>query len=303
MNKNEKEVNSVPFLIKEVDNKLTTAGKPYQSLKIVDVSKKAMDAVVWNHDFVNLLTANNVVLLSGKLSEYKGVPQLSIDFVMQGDISSIDLFIEVAPVKKEALISEFEVFINQIKNQDIKRIVTAFVNKYQIKIYEYPAGKAIHHDYRYGLLHHTVLMCRLGAFIAKEYPGVNQDLLMAGIIIHDLMKVEELSDATNPEYTKAGKLIGHISLGAMELKTLADELKIEGEVPLLLEHMLLSHHGELDFGSPVLPLTLEALILSQIDLIDSRINIVTKALKDTEPGEFTQKVFALDGRSFYKPKL
>ena len=103
-------------------------------------------------------------------------------------------------------------------------------------------------------------------------------------------------------YSLEGKLLGHISIMCAELRTAAKELHIESETPILLEHMVLSHHGQLEFGSPVLPLTKEALLLSMIDNLDSKMLVVEKALEEVAPGEWSQKVFALDGRSFYKPK-
>jgi len=145
-------------------------------------------------------------------------------------------------------------------------------------------------------------MADLGEAIVKLYPSVNRDMLMAGIILHDLGKTLELSGPIIPKYTLEGKLLGHISITHAEIQKTVDELQITGEVPVLLSHMVLSHHGKMEFGSPVLPLTREAYLLSAIDDIDAKMMMLDKAYDQTPEGEFTSRVYALDERSFYKPK-
>ena len=138
--------------------------------------------------------------------------------------------------------------------------------------------------------------------MANKYEDINRDLLITGALLHDFGKMVELEGPAVYHYSLEGKLIGHISIMCAEVREAANKLNITSEVPVLLEHMILSHHGHLEFGSPVLPLTKEALILSIVDLLDSKIMIVSKALDVTEPGEFTSRIFHLDNCSFYKPK-
>lgn len=149
---------------------------------------------------------------------------------------------------------------------------------------------------------HTVSMLELGEFLSKKYPDINYDLLMSGIILHDLGKTIELEGDIVFKYSLEGRLLGHISIMAAEIRKAAEKLGIKSDVPMLLEHIVL-HHGQLEYGSPVMPLTKEALLVSLIDNLDSKMTIVTKALEGVEKGEFSQKVFALDGRAFYKSKL
>ena len=132
---------------------------------------------------------------------------------------------------------------------------------------------------------------------------MDRDYLIAGVIIHDLGKIEELSSPVVTEYTKEGKLLGHISIMDARLLQIGKEIGLEdSEELLLLRHMVLSHHGQYEYGSPVRPETMEAEILNLIDNIDARINTIDKALSEVKEGEFTQKIFALDNRFFYKHK-
>ena len=147
---------------------------------------------------------------------------------------------------------------------------------------------------------HTVSMLEIGEFLYHKYPDINYDLLMSGIILHDLGKTIELEGDIVFKYSLEGRLLGHISIQAAEIRKAADKLGIKSDVPMLLEHIVLSHHGQLEYGSPVMPLTKEALLVNLIDNLDSKMTIVTKALEGVEKGEFSQKVFALDNRMFYK---
>lgn len=169
--------------------------------------------------------------------------------------------------------------------------------------FDYPAAVRHHHEFVSGLSFHVVSMLRLAKSIADLYPTVNRDLLYAGVILHDLGKVIELSGPISTTYTLEGNLIGHISIVVEEVSKMADELGIEGEEVVILKHVLLSHHGKGEWGSPKPPLVREAEILHQIDLMDATMNMMDKALRHTKPGEFTERVFGLDNRSFYNPKF
>ena len=130
---------------------------------------------------------------------------------------------------------------------------------------------------------------------------LNRDILYGGVILHDIGKIEELSGSILPKYTLKGKLVGHISIMQAKVEEVATRLEIKSEVPILLQHMILSHHGKLEYGSPVLPLTKEAEVLATIDNLDARLNMINKALGNIEEGEITNRLFSLEDRSFYKP--
>lgn len=167
---------------------------------------------------------------------------------------------------------------------------------------EAPAATRNHHEFMSGLAYHVVSMLHLAKSIANLYPSLNTDLLYAGIILHDLGKVRELSGPIDTEYTIEGKLIGHISIIASEIHQAANELGIEGEEVMLLEHIVLSHHGKGEWGSPKPPLLREAEIIHYIDNLDAKMNMMDRALQKVEPGQFSERIMPLENRTFYRPK-
>ena len=180
-------------------------------------------------------------------------------------------------------------------------IVEEIIKGNYISFCNYPAGTRNHHEYASGLLYHTVSMLKLAEVICDLYPSLNRSLLYGGVLLHDVGKVSELSGPIVPKYTTQGLLLGHISIIQAEIKKVSEKLAITSEIPMLLQHLVLSHHGEHEFGSPVLPMVKEAEILNYIDNIDCRMNMMDKALEGVEEGEFTPRQFALENRSFYKP--
>jgi 3'-5' exoribonuclease len=166
----------------------------------------------------------------------------------------------------------------------------------------FPAAQRMHHAERSGLLHHTTDMLRLARAMLEVYPWLNRDLLLAGVIIHDLGKMEELkSDPTGnvSDYTREGQLLGHLVLGIKNLNRTAERLGIRGEPVILLEHMLLSHHGESEYGSPKAPMFPEAEALHWIDMTDARMNTMKSAADKTPEGAFSEKIFSLDRRVYH----
>ena len=195
--------------------------------------------------------------------------------------------------------------IFKIENPIWQRIVRSLYTKYDKEFYSYPAAKTNHHAFESGLAYHTATMVRLADAIGDIYPQLNKSLLYAGIMLHDLAKVIELSGPEQTEYTVRGNLLGHISLIDSEIIKTVMELGIDDtrEEVVLLRHVILSHHGLLEYGSPVRPRVMEAEIIHMIDNLDASMMMMTTALGLVDEGEMTNKVFAMDNRSFYKPKL
>ena len=144
-------------------------------------------------------------------------------------------------------------------------------------------------------------MLDLAKALCELYPSLDRNLLYSGIILHDLGKVIELSGPVSAAYTVEGNLLGHITIIVNEIGKAAEELGIHGEEVVVLQHIVLSHHGQLEWGSPKQPMIKEAEILHMIDNIDAKMNMLDRALKRVKPGEFTERIFALDNRAFYKP--
>jgi 3'-5' exoribonuclease len=204
----------------------------------------------------------------------------------------------------EDLIEYIEKALNSIENKNIKALTEAILNPLKDKFFLYPAATKFHHAYIGGIAHHTVSMLKLMEGFLKNYPFLNRDLLTSGIILHDLFKVEELTDYKDPSYSRDGKLLGHISLGAQAIYKASYELELgESEERVLLEHMVLTHHYYGHFGSPKKPNLAEALALHFIDNIDAKFVVLGEALSQTEEGTFTQSLNIIDKERFYKPKI
>ena len=292
------------FLVGSVSKGVNATGGSYFSVELRDASgtitAKKWDATLEDE---KIFVAGNVIELSGETNKYKDQLQLKILSAELVPLNEIDVerFVKAPPVSKETLIKRFKDHVSSIKNEDCLRIIRYFMDKFGDNIFSYPAAVSIHHEYSSGLLMHSVTMADIAASLCDTY-DVDHDLIITGCLLHDLGKIIELEGPIVYKYSLEGKLLGHISIMAAEIRKAGQELKITSEIPMLLEHMVLSHHGQQEFGSPVMPLTKEALLLSLIDNLDSKMVVVSKALQDVEEGGFTNKIFPLDNRAFYKPK-
>ncbi len=251
-----------------------------------------------------VLTPGNIVYVEGDVVIYKNNPQLKISSVTPLEASEVDLarFTKESPLSQDELDKKLNYYIDSISDPLLKKTVTIAINKYDKEFHNLPAGKNIHHDYRHGLITHVVSMCEIAEFLTQHYGDIDYDMLMSATLLHDIGKSKELEGEVSYSYTLEGKLLGHISLGEVIVSEAASEAGLDHEKTTVLLHMILSHHGQLEFGSPVLPQTKEALLLSLIDSLDSKMAAVSKALDGVAPGDSSQKVFALDNRTFYKPK-
>jgi len=295
------------LLIKEAKKGVTTVGKPFMSLVLQDRSGD-IEAKLWdtNEEHENLYRAQIIVKVGGEIHDYRGKNQLRVKQIRparEDEGVTISDLLPTSAVPKEQLFEELTQYFFQIQNPNISRITRFLVKKYQDRLIIYPAATKNHHDYASGLIDHVVSMLKLSEAICNLYPTLNRDLLYAGVILHDIGKVIELSGPVGTMYTVEGNLLGHISIMVNEIGQAATELKIEGEEVMLLQHLVLAHHGKEEWGSPKKPMIQEAEILHYIDNIDAKMNMLTRALDKTKPGEFTERLFPLDNRSFYKPTI
>lgn len=285
---------------------VTNAGSPYLSLTFQDASK-SIDGKLWDvkPEIEKALETGKVYHFEMEINTYRGALQAKVLSVSPVDENSINMadYVLSSPISKNELANGISDAVNQINNKTLAMIVTALLKKYDNDFYEYPAASKIHHAYFGGLATHTYEMLKLAKVICEVFPQIDKDYLVSGVIIHDLGKIEEYESPYAPEYTKEGKLLGHISILDANLLDVGKMLKLEdSEELLLLRHMVLAHHGEYEYGSPVRPKTLEAEVLNFIDNLDAKVNIIDKALSETKPGEFTNKVKSLEDRPFYKHK-
>jgi 3'-5' exoribonuclease len=294
------------YLIKNCVRGVSSSSSANAYLNIVLQDKSGtIDAKKWDasqEDFEKFVPGT-VLRIDGNAYLYRDKLQVKVRDAFSVDPNEIDVstLIIDSPIPLEDLLKQFTFYKDSVKNEDCKKILDAVFKKYYKPFIDYPAAVTCHHDFYHGLIYHTVSMCNLAAAVYKNYPDVDYDILISGCLLHDIGKVVEFTGPIATKYTLEGNLLGHISIGMSIVKEIADENKIDSEVPLLLEHMILSHHGKQEFGSPVLPETREALLLSMIDEMDSKMMVLDKAYKDVAEGETTDRIFALDGRTFYKP--
>ncbi len=293
------------YIVKSSLKGVTTNGLTYLTIILQD-SSGTIEAKKWqvNNDDIDTFKMGNVVYIDGEVIDYKDKLQVKIfgGNVVNPKNADMDSLIPASKFKKDELIDKLKLFLSTIKNEKLKKIVYDIFSIYKEKFISYPAAVSNHHDFLRGLMEHTVSMCEIAKMISAHYSSLNYDLLISGCLLHDIGKCEELSGVIATTYTKEGSLIGHLVIGAILIDESAKRLNIAGEEVTLLKHLILSHHGKLEFGSPIPPLTREALILNIIDEMDSKMMALDKAFSETEGGEFSQRIFPLDNRSFYKLK-
>lgn len=293
------------LLIKSVTKGVTSTGKPFLTIILQDhtgdIESKLWDSTAEDEQ---LYIPEKIVKVMGDITSYRGKAQLKIKQirpVTDQDGVSVHEFVETAPISQDEMIDVITQAIFEMQNPNIQRITRHLVKKHQKAFLEFPAATKNHHEFVSGLAFHVVSMLRLAKSIAALYPSLDTDLLYAGVILHDLGKTRELSGPVAPSYTMEGNLLGHISIMYAEIADAARELGIEGEEVVILQHMVLSHHSKAEWGSPKPPLVREAEILHYIDNIDAKMNMMDRALGKVKPGEFTERIYPLDNRSFYKP--
>lgn len=296
---------SLEVIIKRSDFRLAKNGKNFLSLVFEDKSGQ-IPGKYWDasEEDAKKFHVGAVVQLEGRRDLYQGKPQVNITRLGLLDISTVDMsqFVQTAPIKRADMENEFEDVFLQITNGAWNRIVRYLFKKYHDRFFTSAAAKSNHHDFQGGLAFHTLSMVRQAENLADQYPQINRALLIAGACLHDFGKIIELSGNLDIEYTFEGNMLGHITIVDEEIVKAAQEMDIslESEDMILLRHMILSHHGLLEYGSPERPKILEAEVLHNIDMMDASINMITKALDKTENGNFSERIFGLDNRSFYK---
>jgi 3'-5' exoribonuclease len=294
------------FLLQDAYAKTTLAGKPFLSMVLSDCTG-TIDAQIW--DYTGPVTPKDtgaVVKIRGTVSEFKGTLQITVDRLRHadaGDQYSVGDLVPTAPIDVEATWKKLQEIVVSIEDHDYKSICQEMMNRHGEKMKSLPAAKGIHHSFLNGLLMHTAYMLQTADFLAGMYRSViDRNLLIAGTLLHDFAKCEEFATSSLglvTDYSMKGQLLGHLVMGAHEVANIADELRIPEEKSVLLQHLILSHHGEPDFGAAVRPMCAEGELLSYIDMIDSRMEIYRETLEEIPAGEFSKRIFALDRRIYH----
>lgn len=296
------------YVLKSAFLKTTAAGKPFLSALLGDRTG-TMDCKVW--DYSGPVGAapedlGKVVKIRGLVSEFKGAPQLTVSRIRmatpvdQYDVSNL---VPVAPIDKNAALLQAKDLISTLTDPDYRRIAETMLDRHWQAFQSIPAAKSVHHSFLSGLLMHTVNMLQAADFFAKLYANIiDRSLLLTGTLLHDFAKEQEfvfseLGIVT--DYSTRGQLLGHLVMGAQEVRELAQELGTPEEKSLLLQHMILSHHGEPEFGAAVRPMCAEAELLSEIDLIDSRMEIYAENLSGVPVGSFSGRIFSLEKKIYH----
>lgn len=293
-------------LVKSCDKKISKTGAAYLDMVLADKSGE-ISAKLWDykpgvHDEIK---ANTIVKVRGVEQMYNRQPQFRVERirpVSPGDGVDLGDLVPSADYSSDELMQKLLAAVAAIRNPDLQKIVRAVLDEYGEKMKDLPAAYRLHHAIRGGLLLHTISIVRLAQSVAAIYPTIDEDLLISGAILHDVAKTEEFVVAPSglvSGYSVPGELLGHLVMGAMIVERIGTAIGADRDTMMLLEHMLLSHHGEPEFGAAVRPSFLEAEVLSQLDLLDARIYEIENAMLPVETGGFTSRQWALEDRKFY----
>lgn len=295
-------------ILKKCDEKKAKNGSTYLDLIIGDKDGE-LPAKLWDYNGSNIFEAEMVVKIRGTVEQYNGKDQFRISQIRPAAASDNYNISELVPTSEVGGAQIFDMLmkrVNAFKDNDLKAVVSSIMQDKKDILITCPAAFRLHHAMLGGLMLHTMSIVRMAEEICKIYPNINKDLLLSGAILHDAAKTWEFEFSKTglvKSYSKEGELIGHLVKGAMYVEEKAKELKISSEKITLLEHMILSHHGVPEFGSPVRPMFLEAEILSSLDTLDAAIFEINNATGKVEAGSFTDRQWALDNRKLYNHGL
>lgn len=293
-------------LIKSLDKKTSSKGDTYLDMTLSD-SDGEINAKLWRYvpEVHGEYTVNELIKIRGVVSQYNGSDQLKIDRIRhvtpEDGVNAAD-YVKSADYSGEQMYNELYGIAAAFKDEDLKKIVLAILEDERLPLLYWPAAFKLHHAVRGGLLMHTLSIVRLAEGVCTVYPFVDRELLISGAILHDIAKLKEFTVADSgvaTGYSNEGNLLGHLAMGAMVINEYAEKLDIDRKTAMLLEHMVLSHHGDPEFGAAVRPMFIEAELLSELDLMDSRVYEMREAVAGTNPEEFSGRIWAMDNRKLF----
>ena len=294
------------YVLKSAMLKTSANGKSFLNAVLSD-RDSAVAAKVWDYPGpISTAEEGKVVKIRGTVSEYLGDLQVVIDRIRlaeESDPVDLSLLVPVAPIDVEKTFEEVERLVASIQDKDLRAVCQIMLERHAQALRTIPAAKSVHHGFVSGLLMHTADMLRLADFLAAQYAAiVDRSLLLAGTLLHDFAKEQEFVRSELglvTDYSVKGQLLGHLVLGAQEVARVAEEVGMPEERSLLLQHMILSHHGEPEFGAAVRPVCAESELLSCIDRIDSRMEIYRETFQEVPVGAFSGRIFALEKRIYH----
>jgi 3'-5' exoribonuclease len=282
------ELSTAVFLVSTKEIRQKRTGEPYLSLVLSDRTGE-IDSKMWDNvtEIMETFDRDDFVKVKGLMQLYNNRPQFTIHKLRRVEDLEIDFrdFFPASLQDPEAMWTELRAIVSAIANRHVRALLNAFLDdpdiaaRYRVA----PAAKSIHHAFRRGLLEHVLSLLKLAKLVGGHYGSIDIDLLVAGIVLHDIGKIYELSYERGFGYSAEGQLLGHI---AIAIRMIADKLRAFPEFPVelrnLIEHMVLSHHGQLEFGSPKVPVFPEALLLHYLDDMDSKMECM-RVLIDRDP--------------------
>jgi len=293
-------------LVKSVDVKKSSKGDMYLDFTLGDNSGE-INGKLWRYSAAEHgeYKTNDIVKIRGTVSEYNGSDQLRIDRIriaVPEDNIKIEDLVRSSNYSPEEMYDELFSIANGFNDNELKTLVTEIYKDEKENLLYWPAAYKLHHAIRGGLLLHTLSIVRLCERICEIYPFVDRELLLCGAMLHDISKIEEfeVEETGIPNgYSLKGNLLGHLTMGADKVEKYAEKFGISDKTATLVKHMILSHHGLPEYGAAVRPMFIEADILSQADLMDSRIYEMREAVMGVNGDGFSHAVWALDNRKLY----
>lgn len=290
-------------------------GNLYLQLTLSDKSG-SVNAMQWNanQSVYDSFENGDYVVIKGTTQLFNGNLQIIVQQLKKADESRVDEadFVTLTNENIGQLIVQLRQFVDSISHPQLQSLCQQYLDSKDImeKFSQAPAGVKNHHAYQGGLLHHVVSLMELAESVVRHYPEVDRDLVLAGVLLHDLSKTDELAYERSLEYTDEGQLVGHLVMGVELLGKQIDQWEANqgttfpNDIAIQLKHMIVSHHGQYDFGSPKLPMTLEALVLHMIDNLDAKVHQFSHAMdSEANPGDNWTPFIPTLGRKLYKKTL
>ena len=300
------------FIVKTVAVKVGSNKKAYLDLLLADktgeISAKKWDVADEELPGLEKIKEGSVIKVKAVVTEWNGMKQLRVSRIRQTSAEdNIDLkdYIKAAPEDAQDMYDYIFAKANSFMDEDLKNICVKQLSDNKTRLMYYPAAQKNHHAEMAGLLYHVKRMLMMAEKVCEVYTNLNKELVMAGVILHDMEKLNEIESnelGISTGYSFEGKMLGHLVQGVRTIDKISGELNIPREKAVMLEHMIISHHYEPEFGSPKKPLFPEAEMLHYLDMIDAKMFDMQEALDKTEPGQFSDRVWTLDNRTLYKVK-
>lgn len=297
-------------LVKSASEKINAKGNAYLDLTLSDAGGE-INAKLWDYDksVHSYIKSECVIKVRATINIWRDTEQLKIDRVRQynPDMDDVDIskLVASSPFDTKWMFDELEQTAKSFDTKELSELVLYMLNERKSILLDWPAAVKLHHAHKGGLLYHTFSMLKMARGVCEVYPALRSELCYAGVILHDLAKMDELIVGTvgiATGYSMRGQLLGHIAMGVANIEAAARELGTSEEIKTLMQHIILAHHSTPEFGSPKPPMFPEAEVVATVDMLDARMFEMYDALEPVEAGGFSERQWAMDNRMLYKIK-